>query len=69
VACNETFGRMGFDIRWSWEEFKELLKIPGNARRMRFALSARTSLSEAEIDRPPRSYTPEVYRRKCDAVY
>ena len=51
VACNEAFERMGFDIRWSWEEFKELLKIPGNARRMRLALSTRTSLSEAEIDR------------------
>ena len=51
VACNEAFERMGFDIRWTWEEFKELMKIPGNARRMRLALSTRTSLSEAEIDR------------------
>jgi hypothetical protein len=25
---------MRFDIRWSWEEFKALLKIPGNARQM-----------------------------------
>jgi len=51
VACNEAFERMGFDIRWTWEEFKDLLKIPGNARRMRLALSTRTTLSEAEIDR------------------
>ena len=51
VACNEAFERMGFDIRWTWEEFKDLLKIPGNARRMRLALSTRTSLSEPEIDR------------------
>ncbi len=51
VACNEAFERMGFDIRWTWEEFKQLLKIPGNARRMRLALSTRTKLSEAEIDR------------------
>ncbi len=50
-ACNEAFARMGFDIRWSWEEFKELLKTPGNANRMRLALSTRTSLSQAEIDR------------------
>jgi len=51
AACNEAFGRMGFDIRWTWEEFKELLTVPGNARRMRLALSTTTSLSEAEIDR------------------
>lgn len=51
VACNEAFALMGFDIRWSWEEFKALLNIPGNARRMRLALSTRTSLSETEIDR------------------
>ena len=51
---------MGFDIRWSLEEFKELLKIPGNARRMRLALSTRTSLSETEIDR----IVPELFALK-----
>ncbi len=60
VACNEAFERMGFNIRWTWEEFKELLKIPGNARRMRLALSTRTSLSEAEIDR----IVPELFALK-----
>ena len=60
VACNEAFGQMGFDIRWTWEEFKELLKIPGNARRMRLALSTRTSLSEAEINR----IVPELFALK-----
>jgi HAD superfamily hydrolase (TIGR01509 family) len=60
VACNEAFERMGFDIRWTWEEFKELLKIPGNAGRMRLALSTRTSLSEAEIDR----IVPELFALK-----
>ena len=68
VACNEAFARMGpssflrtgFDIRWSWEEFKELLKIPGNANRMRLALSTRTSLSQAEIDR----IVPELFALK-----
>jgi HAD superfamily hydrolase (TIGR01509 family) len=59
-ACNEAFARMGFDIRWSWEEFKDLLKIPGNARRMRMALSTRTSLSGAEIDR----IVPELFAIK-----
>jgi HAD superfamily hydrolase (TIGR01509 family) len=70
AACNEAFERMGpssflrtgFDIRWSWEEFKELLKIPGNARRMRMALSTRTSLSGAEIDR----IVPELFAIKKD---
>lgn len=59
-ACNEAFERMGFDIRWTWEEFTELLKIPGNARRMRLALSTHTSLSEAEIDR----IVPELFALK-----
>lgn len=60
AACNEAFERMGFDIRWSWEEFKELLKIPGNANRMRLALSTRTSLSQVEIDR----IVPELFGLK-----
>ncbi len=29
VACNEASERMGFDIRWTWEEFKEVRGIPG----------------------------------------
>jgi HAD superfamily hydrolase (TIGR01509 family) len=62
-ACNEAFARMGFDIRWTWEEFKELLKIPGNARRMRLALSTRTSLSEREIDR----IVPELFALKKES--
>ncbi len=60
VACNEAFARMGFDIRWTWEEFKELLKISGNARRMRLALSTRTTLSETEID----LIVPELFALK-----
>ncbi|MCZ7625805.1 MAG: phosphatase [Candidatus Methylomirabilota bacterium] len=60
VACNEAFAQMGFNIRWSWEEFRELLKIPGNARRMRLALSAQTPLSEADIDR----IVPELFELK-----
>ncbi|MBI4380837.1 MAG: HAD-IA family hydrolase [candidate division NC10 bacterium] len=68
AACNEAFERMGpssvlrtgFDIRWTWEEFKDLLKIPGTANRMRMALSTRTSLSGAEIDR----IVPELFAIK-----
>jgi beta-phosphoglucomutase-like phosphatase (HAD superfamily) len=64
AACNEAFKRMGFDIRWTWEEFKDLLKIPGNARRMRMALSTRTSLSQAEIDR----IVPELFALKRESA-
>ena len=60
VACNEAFARMGFDIRWTWEEFKDLLKIPGNANRMRLALSTRTSLPKDEIER----IVPELFKLK-----
>ena len=63
-ACNEAFAQMGFDIRWSWEEFRELLKIPGNANRMRLALSTRTSLSQAEIDR----IVPELFALKRESA-
>jgi beta-phosphoglucomutase-like phosphatase (HAD superfamily) len=72
AACNEAFERMGpssflrtgFDIRWTWEEFKALLKIPGNANRMRLALSTRTSLSQAEIDR----IVPELFALKRESA-
>lgn len=37
-ACNEAFATLGYPIRWTWEEFKTLLAIPGNAERMRRAL-------------------------------
>jgi len=37
-ACNEAFARLGYPVRWTWEEFKPLLHIPGNAQRMRAAL-------------------------------
>lgn len=60
AACNEAFGRMGFDIRWTWEEFKDLLKIPGTANRMRIALSSQTLLSQVEIDR----IVPELFAIK-----
>ncbi len=37
-ACNEAFAALGLPVRWTWEEFKALLPIPGNAERMRRAL-------------------------------
>ena len=37
-ACNEAFARLGYPVRWTWEEFKPMLPIPGNAQRMRAAL-------------------------------
>lgn len=34
-ACNEAFATLGIPIKWTWEEFKEMQAIPGNALRMR----------------------------------
>ncbi|MGD9896882.1 MAG: HAD-IA family hydrolase [Candidatus Methylacidiphilaceae bacterium] len=39
-ACNAAFAAMGLPIRWSWEEFRSLLTIPGNELRMKRALEA-----------------------------
>ena len=49
-ACNEAFATLGFPIQWSWEEFKAMLPISGNAQRMRLALEQKNTLSTAEID-------------------
>jgi len=39
-ACNAAFAELGYRVRWSWDEFKALLAVPGNASRMRQALAA-----------------------------
>lgn len=50
-ACNDAFAALGFPIRWSWEAFKAMLPIPGNALRMRLALEQLTpTLSPAELE-------------------
>ena len=38
-ACNEAFASLGYPVRWTWEEFKAMLIVPGSAQRMRSALS------------------------------
>ena len=38
-ACNEAFARLGYPVRWTWEEFKAMLVLPRSAARMRLALS------------------------------
>ncbi len=38
-ASNEAMGRLGYPIEWTWEDFKELMAIPGNGNRFRFALA------------------------------
>src|SRR5687768_8521489 len=50
AACNAAFAELGLPIRWSWEEYLELLKIPGNENRMRLALGALGTLSPAEAE-------------------
>jgi HAD superfamily hydrolase (TIGR01509 family) len=37
-ACNEAFATLGYPIRWTWDEFKSMQPLPGNAVRMRLAL-------------------------------
>lgn len=39
-ACNEAFATVGYPIQWTWEEFKGMQAIPGNALRMRKSLKA-----------------------------
>lgn len=50
-ACNEAFATLGYPIQWTWDEFKTMLPIPGNAQRMRLALERLAPpLPPAEID-------------------
>ncbi len=50
-ACNEAFATMGYPIEWTWEEFKAMQSIPGNALRMRKSLKAwDPSMSEEVLD-------------------
>jgi beta-phosphoglucomutase-like phosphatase (HAD superfamily) len=50
VACNDAFAALGIPIRWNWEEYRELLKIPGSQNRMRRALEELGTLRSEEID-------------------
>lgn len=50
-ACNEAFATMGYPIQWTWEQFKDMQSIAGNALRMRKSLAEwNPALSEAELD-------------------
>ncbi|MBK8987080.1 MAG: HAD hydrolase-like protein [Chloroflexi bacterium] len=50
-ACNEAFATLGYPIKWSWEEFKAMQPIAGNALRMRKSLQAwDPNLSDKQLD-------------------
>lgn len=50
-ACNEAFATLNIPIHWSWEAFKEMYHIPGNAQRMRKALLEwRPDFRESELN-------------------
>jgi len=50
-ACNEAFATLGYPIKWTWEEFKLMQPIPGNALRMRKSLQSwQPGFAEAELD-------------------
>lgn len=50
-ACNEAFATLGYPIHWTWEEFKAMQAIAGNALRMRKSLAEwNPTLSEMALD-------------------
>jgi len=50
-ACNEAFATLGYPIKWTWEEFKLMQPIPGNALRMRKSLQTwRPGFADTELD-------------------
>jgi putative hydrolase of the HAD superfamily len=60
VACNAAFAALGIPIQWSWDDYRELLKIPGNENRMRIALHRLGTMSAQEVE----ATVPELYRIK-----
>ncbi|MBE2202578.1 MAG: HAD-IA family hydrolase [Anaerolinea sp.] len=50
-ACNEAFATLGYPIQWTWEAFKGMQGIAGNAQRMRLSLQAwNPALSDGELE-------------------
>lgn len=50
-ACNEAFATLGYPIQWTWEQFKGMQGIAGNALRMRQALQEwNPEITEAELE-------------------
>ncbi len=47
-ASNEAFAILGYPVRWTWEEFKALLIVPGTVQRMRAALTRLTPAAAPE---------------------
>jgi HAD superfamily hydrolase (TIGR01509 family) len=56
-ASNDAMEQLGLSIRWSWEEFLELLPIPGNVNRLRKAL-ADQGLPAGEIEEIAGKFAP-----------
>ncbi len=40
-ACNDAMNLIGLNIKWSWDNFKSMLHIPGSSNRLRMELSKR----------------------------
>jgi len=50
-ACNEAFAALGYPIKWTWEEFRAMQPIAGNALRMRKSLQEwDPHLSDRQLD-------------------
>ena len=56
-ASNEAIRLLGLDFQWSWNEFKTLLPVPGNANRLRLALKNR-NYTGAEIETIVQKFEP-----------
>jgi len=56
-ASNDAMEQLGLSIRWSWEEFLELLPIPGNVNRLRKTLTDQ-GLPAGEIEEIVSKFAP-----------
>ncbi len=66
-AANEAMAQLGLDIEWSWAEFRRMIgTIPGNANRLRHALTER-GMGARDIEEYVKRFEPlkrELYINK-----
>ncbi len=56
-ACNDAMKLFGLNIKWTWDEFKSMLNIPGTSKRLRKELSQR-NYSDEEIENYVQKFEP-----------
>lgn len=50
AACNRAFEELDLGFQWSWDEFRQMLVIPGNGARLRHYLKTRLAFSDDRIE-------------------